>query len=654
MNPASLPAIGTPVYDNYGNLGYVSQVTKTRDVIYTIGTGAMRPVSVDVEIIVDGRLTTLPDTIAESWAARAANRPAISAEEVEALRAEAVANRAAAHAEHLRQTEAAEKAREAFIADARTKTPAWAKAVIVAELEEDDSDSQSDYFATKTVRTVILAFSKHCRDLFPELRKAARNFAETADLADADEHAEPREKYSMGHGYYLKDGRRYQSGWRVVKHSISGPEGVPSGEWSLTPPADAPKAQSAAPAPVSGGVSVTEHVHTKKGFKMWIVSLADRVEREEFDRLLSEAKAAGGWYSRAWAGTPAGFAFKVEDAARTFAAVITSNSPAPDDTDPTPPKGPNGPGTADKLRAMADKMQGDIDAKFAPRLENTPKRQREAQSARLEGERLKRTQQAMRALADLHEAGDVPADLRNATTKTAIYELCRAKIVSTGGYYDAGHETGGPAIDSPATRALWAMLRGPSVADLAKRELHDKITSLQFAKIPGYFPTPAPVVARMIDAAEIPPGGCRVLEPSAGSGAILDQVREAAPGCEFIVYERNNSLREILTAKGYTLDGADFTRSDPSAEKVDRVLMNPPFEKSQDIEHVMRAYSHLAPGGRLIAIMSPGAFFRTDSAGVAFREWFALLDGQTIAELPAGTFKESGTGVASVMIEIRA
>lgn len=60
--------------------------------------------------------------------------------------------------------------------------PEWAQAVIVAQLEVDDSDSQTDYFNTKRTRTVLLAWSKHTRDLFSEMRKAAVRFRHTEHL----------------------------------------------------------------------------------------------------------------------------------------------------------------------------------------------------------------------------------------------------------------------------------------------------------------------------------------------------------------------------------------------------------------------------------------------------------------------------------------
>jgi hypothetical protein len=60
--------------------------------------------------------------------------------------------------------------------------PESTKAVIIAEFRENESDCTTDYFGYSTKKTVILAFSDHTRDLFPEMRKAAEVFEETAHL----------------------------------------------------------------------------------------------------------------------------------------------------------------------------------------------------------------------------------------------------------------------------------------------------------------------------------------------------------------------------------------------------------------------------------------------------------------------------------------
>jgi hypothetical protein len=93
--------------------------------------------------------------------------------------------------------------------------PEDAQAVIVARLKQDESDSQTDYFASSTQRTVILGFSKHKRDIFSEMRKHASNFEETAYLSEFNEDYEHREKYSMGAGYYLGESKYH--GWIIEK-----------------------------------------------------------------------------------------------------------------------------------------------------------------------------------------------------------------------------------------------------------------------------------------------------------------------------------------------------------------------------------------------------------------------------------------------------
>lgn len=55
------------------------------------------------------------------------------------------------------------------------KQPKWAKAVIIANQDVNESDIMTDYFHHSTKRTVIIGWSKHTRDLFSEMRKAAEN-----------------------------------------------------------------------------------------------------------------------------------------------------------------------------------------------------------------------------------------------------------------------------------------------------------------------------------------------------------------------------------------------------------------------------------------------------------------------------------------------
>lgn len=92
----------------------------------------------------------------------------------------------------------------------------------------------------------------------------------------------------------------------------------------------------------------------------------------------------------------------------------------------------------------------------------------------------------------------------------------------------------------------------------------------------------------------------------------------------------------------------DFLTVDPrTCPLYDRVVMNPPFARQDDIRHVLHAMKFLKPGGRLVAIMSAGVTYRDTKLN---HEFNAL--NPTIKELPAGAFKSSGTMVRAIVAAI--
>jgi len=163
----------------------------------------------------------------------------------------------------------------------------------------------------------------------------------------------------------------------------------------------------------------------------------------------------------------------------------------------------------------------------------------------------------------------------------------------------------------------------------------------------GFFETPLALAERMIALAEIRPGDT-VLEPSAGMGAIALALRDA--GADVFCIENNDDRAACLFNLGFDGVCADFLEY--KARKFRAIIQNPPFENGQDIDHVLHAFDLLEHMGVLVSIMSAGAFFRSDKKATAFREW---LDEQnhTMMELPADSFKESGTGVNTCLVVIR-
>lgn len=164
----------------------------------------------------------------------------------------------------------------------------------------------------------------------------------------------------------------------------------------------------------------------------------------------------------------------------------------------------------------------------------------------------------------------------------------------------------------------------------------------------GYFPTPEPIVARLIELAEIEPG-MTVLEPSAGQGNIAKAVADIA---EVDCVELLQKNVEALLAGEFARDVimSDFLALVP-APTYDRVVMNPPFARQDDIRHVTHAMRFLKDGGRLVSVMAASILFRDNRLTADFR---ALIDerGGDIEECPEGAFRSSGTMVRTVIVTI--
>uniref|UniRef100_A0A6M3Y1L7 Putative methyltransferase n=1 Tax=viral metagenome TaxID=1070528 RepID=A0A6M3Y1L7_9ZZZZ len=162
----------------------------------------------------------------------------------------------------------------------------------------------------------------------------------------------------------------------------------------------------------------------------------------------------------------------------------------------------------------------------------------------------------------------------------------------------------------------------------------------------GYFPTPMDLADKMITLANLTPGMV-VLEPSAGQGAIAERVARIVGYDNVHCFELLNDNCEALMKYGFLkTECCDFLSVEPKP-LYDRVIMNPPFAKQQDIEHVTHALKCVKPGGRLVSIMASGVTFRQNRKTTEFLD---LIGDSEIINNPPESFKLSGTMVNTVTV----
>ena len=300
------------------------------------------------------------------------------------------------------------------------------------------------------------------------------------------------------------------------------------------------------------------------------------------------------------------------------------------------------PASLAKVEAIATSLEALETAGNRPRDTHTPKKLKHAQEARREAAHAGRA-------AALVRAWMASPDHALALTKAAALEATREESESvSNGYHGYRRDTGRPAkTDNEAALALRARYLAGQVAP-RKASADELADRLRFVDIDGFFPTPSRICERVVDAANIRPG-MTVVEPSAGKGDLALAARAA--GGVVVVAEVNGALREVLAAHGWQAAGEDMFEV---LGTFDRVVMNPPFERGQDQIQVRHAFDTLlAPGGRLVAIVSAGSM--SSQRAAVWRDWLALV-GAEVIDLPEDAFSGSDawrkTGVRTCMVTI--
>lgn len=178
----------------------------------------------------------------------------------------------------------------------------------------------------------------------------------------------------------------------------------------------------------------------------------------------------------------------------------------------------------------------------------------------------------------------------------------------------------------------------------------------------GFFETPNALASDLVKRADVRSGDY-VLEPSAGRGRIVEALQDAGACVVAVEWDpdrRVHLTQNVLKGRDFLATAHDFMSYLPGRYEIsgrerlfDRVVMNPPFCRvgaGDHLDHVQHAFAMLRSGGVLVSVMPSSVEFRRDRRYAEFREW--VEDHGTIEPLPAGSFRESGTGVNTCVVRM--
>lgn len=118
-----------------------------------------------------------------------------------------------------------------------------------------------------------------------------------------------------------------------------------------------------------------------------------------------------------------------------------------------------------------------------------------------------------------------------------------------------------------------------------------------FTNNPDFYPTPKEVIEQMMMGEDVT--GKIILEPSAGSGNIVDWLKENG-AAEVIACENDPHCRKLLADKCRLVADDFLTVTSEQVSHVDMIVMNPPFSKGA--EHILHAFEIAPPGCTVIAL----------------------------------------------------
>ena len=258
---------------------------------------------------------------------------------------------------------------------------------------------------------------------------------------------------------------------------------------------------------------------------------------------------------------------------------------------------------------------------------------------------------AVRAVLEESEIGPHYVKLRS-SLKRDLYVAVNAALLSAGGRWDKRAKahlfTGNPR------ESLGLILeKGEFVAPVDPVKVRQQ-------ELQAYY-TPAKIAENLAALAGV--RGCTVLEPSCGPGALVRACVEAGASAITIVEVDTPAYFSALdylhtqpriSHGAYNRDFLTLTTGDSGIYGHDRVVMNPPFADGKDFQHICHALKFVSrPGGTLTSVIMGDSNIAALEAKVTRGIMGVPISfDYKVWPLPENTFKESGTGAQTAVIQI--
>jgi len=164
---------------------------------------------------------------------------------------------------------------------------------------------------------------------------------------------------------------------------------------------------------------------------------------------------------------------------------------------------------------------------------------------------------------------------------------------------------------------------------------------------PDFFPTPLNVIEEMTEGIEL--NNKIILEPSAGSGAIVDYLQDK--GATVLACENDKKLSVIIKSKCKHIADDFLTVNSDQISHIHGIIMNPPFSKGA--EHLLHAYNVAPKGCKIVSLLNAETIDNPFSQ--VRKELTGIIEQHGKKQYLGNCFEnaERKTGVAVIMVTIK-